>query len=136
MYRQYDQEQSENNGRETQDNADMYGQIPYYGTQQFQSQPTLGQGMQEMYTQTSGRPMMCPMMYENQLGQYESQEYPDMYRQHGMHYYHGSRPGYHRPRPYYYRPRPYFNIYPFFFPYYYPNYSYSPYYEDEYDYEY
>jgi hypothetical protein len=139
MYRQYDEEQDENDVREPQNTAGMYGQMPYDGNEQYEPQPMPWQGMQGMQgmpgmqTQIDGRPMICyPMMYGSQMGQYGTQESTDMYRQHGMNYYHRPRP-YYRPRPYFYRPRPYFNIFPFFIPYYYPNYPY--YYDyDEYGY--
>ena len=149
MYRQYDQEQDEDDVRAPQ--TGMYGQMPYEGTQQQyepQVMPWQGMqgtpgmqgmpGMQGVQTQIGGRPMICyPMMYGNHMEQHESQEYPDMYRQQGMNY-NRPRPYYNRPMPYYNRPRPYFNIYPFLQPYYYPYapYNYNDDDDDDYGYRY
>jgi hypothetical protein len=144
MYRQYDAEQDVNEEKNTVDKAGVHPQMPYDEGQELEQQYMPWQGMKP---QMGGRPMYCyPMMYGNQMDQYEQQEFPEMYRQQGMNYYHRPRPIYYRPRrrrrPHYYRPRPYINIYPFFNPYYYHNdpyhygYDYDYDHDDEYDYDY
>lgn len=124
-----DEDVMEVESSKNQDKNEMYGEMKYHGMPYYgmpcHGMPCEGMHKKGMHAMINGRPMICfPMMSDNQMfyghqmGQHkEEDDYEDMYRQHGGHYYP-------RPHPYYHprRRRPYF-FYPF-----YPFYPPHPYY--------